>query len=990
MTSKVNVASPAPNKKLAAARNLSSPAPSLGADSDVEAVAVDVKKLQIVEPPTPTMTPQPALAVAALGNVETEQDVTKVVEQVVAHIKNDGTLLVKDDIVASITQALVQPTPKKDSKGYKKQAGLQLVDKLWAIPSLRPALFTLLPVLMETLADKATPVRTLAETVVGEVFAQVPEEMTRDLVIQVLKVIADNSTKWNTKEFALKSLSGVLVSNERRKEHLRRLLPAIVPVVADAFHDSKEQVQAAARDALTAILALLTNPDLVNILPQIHATIADPTKVTQAIHALGSTTFVSEVDSNTLTVLVPILYRGLKEGVTVIKRKAAVIIGTLSKLVDNDVTVLPFVPVLVPGLEHVKDEISDPEARATVNKCYDTLIKVAGAARESGKEALPAVTASYTDEELATVNKIGGFIKNIVGDEAWTQPYVTFFSHQAFGLLQHDAMEHDPDSETKAAEDQEWKDSLTPLIALMPNKDKFVAELHKACEPLRSAVIHGIDPAHEETGEVVCDCEFSLAYGARILLNRTRLVLRKGARYGIVGANGSGKTTLLRAIENEQVEGFPPKSELRTWMVTHEIDPRFQDVSVVEFVTKDPEFTHLNAEEVEAKLREVGFDDEMLSKNVGSLSGGWRMKLALVKARLFKADIYLYDEPSNHLDKNHVQWLKDQMTGHEAAHETSMVISHDSGLLDAVCTNIIHFENFKLKNYVGNLSAFARHKPEAKTYFDLSGTEEKFLLPAPGFLEGVKTKDKSILKVSNVSYSYPGSSKKQLNNVTFQCSLNSRVAVLGPNGAGKSTLIKLLVGEMEPDSGNVARHPNLRIGYLSQNALSHLEAHGDRTPNQYIQERYKTGEDAEELNRSGRIISADEQAQMDQVHVIDGVKRKVDEVIRRRKLKNSYEYEVSFIGCSSADNQWIPRADLEKMGFAKKVQEVDAREAAQAGLLRPLTQREIESHLVQCGLDPEVATHSRISGLSGGQRIKTVLAGSTWCTYICSLFLNFC
>merc|ERR1712093_619586 len=90
------------------------------------------------------------------------------------------------------------------------------------------------------------------------------------------------------------------------------------------------------------------------------------------------------------------------------------------------------------------------------------------------------------------------------------------------------------------------------------------------------------------------------------------------------------------------------------------------------------------------------------------------------------------------------------------------------------------------------------------------------------------------------------------------------------------------------------------------------------------------------------------------------------------------EYEVSFKGLSSSENMWLPRDELIRRGFEKKVQEVDSREAQKAGLLRPLVRKEIESHFTDFGLEPEFTTHNTMRGLSGGQKVKVVLAAATW------------
>ncbi|KAG1404625.1 hypothetical protein G6F60_004193 [Rhizopus arrhizus] len=362
---------------------------------------------------------------------------------------------------------------------------------------------------------------------------------------------------------------------------------------------------------------------------------------------------------------------------------------------------------------------------------------------------------------------------------------------------------------------------------------------------------------------------------------------------------------------------------------------------------------------------------------IGELSGGWKMKLALARAMLMNADILLLDEPTNHLDVVNVAWLENYLLGLKTV--TSIIVSHDSGFLDHVCSDIIHYEpNYKLKRYKGNLSEFVRKVPRAASYYSLEASQIKFSFPEPGFLEGIKTKERAILKMKNVDFQYPGSDRKQLIDISMQCSLASRVAVIGPNGAGKSTLIKLLTGEIESEIGTVWKHPNLRIAYVAQHAFHHIEQHLDKTPNEYIQWRYATGEDREELDKNDRMNGEANKKVMEQVFVIDGEKRVIEEIVGRRKLKQSYEYEVSWVGRSSVDNTWISRQKLEDMGFGKKIAEVDSAEAAKMGLNRPLTAKEIEKHLTEVGLEAEFATHSRIRGLSGGQKVKLVIGAAMW------------
>jgi elongation factor 3 len=312
-----------------------------------------------------------------------------------------------------------------------------------------------------------------------------------------------------------------------------------------------------------------------------------------------------------------------------------------------------------------------------------------------------------------------------------------------------------------------------------------------------------------------------------------------------------------------------------------------------------------------------------------------------------------------------------------------MIVSHDSGFLDSVCTGIIHYENRKLKKYKGNLSKFVEQYPAGRSYYELSAAAFSFKFPEPGFLDGVKSKDKALIKLAQIDFAYPGQEKPTIRNMSCQVSLNSRVAVVGPNGAGKSTLIKVLTGETLPTGGNVTTHPNVRVAYVAQHAFHHVEQHLDKTPNEYIRWRYQYGEDREMANKATRKLTEEEEAQMKKVvqWEINGKVEKllIDDFYGRRKAKRSFEYEVQWVGRTYEDNSWIARETLEDWGFGKILQIFDDKEAAKAGAwTRALTAVEVEKHLGDLGLDAEFATHNRIRGLSGGQKVKVVLAAAMW------------
>lgn len=472
---------------------------------------------------------------------------------------------------------------------------------------------------------------------------------------------------------------------------------------------------------------------------------------------------------------------------------------------------------------------------------------------------------------------------------------------------------------------------------------------------------------------VLCDCEFSLAYGAKILLNRTKMKLIKGGRYGICGANGCGKSTLMKAIVNDQVDGFPKSDVLKRIYVEHDIDGSQAETPVLEFI-RACNLACMEAESLQA-LHAVGFTDERLTTPVGSLSGGWKMKLALARAMMQHPDILLLDEPTNHLDTTNVAWLVDYLN--HLTDTTCLIVSHDSGFLDAVCTHIIHYDTLKLYTYKGNLAAFVEKNPQARSYYELGATPVKFKLAEPGFLDGVKTKDKSILKMNGVSFSYTGAEPFIVNDASVYVSLSSRVGCIGANGAGKSTLIKMLTGEIEPTRGTVWKHPNLRIAYVAQNAFHHIEQHLNMTANEYIRWRYATGEDRESENKVTRKITDEERVKIEAKLVHNGVKRQFEKIVGRKKLRKTYEYEVKWM--NDEITTYLERDELISLGFEKYVNEFDMKEAAALGLmLKPLTQANVEKHLADLGLDAEVATHNRILGYSGGQKVRLVIGAATW------------
>ncbi|KAL2259563.1 hypothetical protein VTK26DRAFT_6715 [Humicola hyalothermophila] len=751
-------------------------------------------------------------------------------------------------------------------------------------------------------------------------------------------------------------------------------VPDLIPVVSEAMWDTKKEVKERAYKTMEKVCQLIVNRDIERFIPELIKCIAKPENVPETVHLLGATTFVTEVQEPTLALMVPLLDRGLAERDTAIKRKSAVIVDNMCKLVDDPNIVAPFLPKMMPGLQKNYENLADPEAREKTKQALDTLIRVGNVV--DGK--IPEV------RNHGDIPTIMGHLKEVLGAK-----HAAAFDKFA-PVLEYAAAIAGQLVDEKVTDAASWAESVKPYITVVVGD----AESQGVVDALRKrATPGGADDEEveddEEEGEDLCNCTFSLAYGAKILLNQTSLRLKRGQRYGLCGPNGSGKSTLMRAINNEQVEGFPKQSEVKTVFVEHDLDAADTEMTTIDWTMKKLGEAGVSTtqEEVEKRLNEFGFTEPMIKGQITALSGGWKMKLALCRAVFEAPDILLLDEPTNHLDVKNVKWLEEYLINSPC---TSIIVSHDSGFLDNVCQHIIHYERFKLKRYKGNLKEFVRRVPAAKSYYELGASELEFTFPEPGYLEGVKTKAKAILRANKMSFQYPGTSKPQLSDITFQCSLGSRIAVIGPNGAGKSTLINVLTGELIPTEGEIYQHENIRIAYIKQHAFAHIDNHLDKTPSEYIQWRFQTGEDRETMDRANKIITeADEQA-MNKIFKIDNTQRRVIGIHARRKFKNSYEYECSFalgenvgqknerwVPMMTADNAWIPRNEL-LASHQKLVAEVDMKEALASGQFRPLVRKEIEAHCANFGLDAELVSHSRMRGLSGGQRVKVVLAACSW------------
>lgn len=894
-------------------------------------------------------------------------DAKKEAQEIASKILEEPSMTVVEEWkIIEVLKSLSKP---KNSPIVRESALLivqQLALKLGGQSPKESHLVQFIPSVFDFFADKDKNIVKAAKQTIDTLYGTFPVEALASVVIDELLSYLKSSAKWNSKLPAL-SIFDKLV-DDVPADLLELKFVTAVPVLTDLATDFKPELAAQGLKSLKKFVKVLDNLDLQNKYDLIVDTLADPKKVTECIKNLSSVTFVAEVTEPALSLLVPILDKSLKMSSSSNDqlRQTVTVTENLTRLVNNKREIETFIPILMPSVEKVVNNASLPEVRELGARALAVL-------KEAENEQTDGKFHGRITHEQATA-----FLsENLSEDVQPVSEYLLLGELETsyLGLIvQSDANVND------------WKRLIEYLdlsideseIITSELKTKYIDEVLANLKHLFTETSTRSDDDDEGAIEIV-NADFSLAYGSRMLLNKTTLRLLKGHRYGLCGRNGAGKSTLMRAISKGQLEGFPSPDELRTCFVEHRLQGEEGEMDLVTFIASDPELSSVSRDDIASALKRVGFPDERLEQHVGSLSGGWKMKLELARAMLMKADILLLDEPTNHLDVANVAWLQNYLI--ENTDITSLIVSHDSGFLDAVCTDIIHYENKKLAYYKGNLSEFVKVKPEGKSYYTLTDSLVKMAFPPPGILSGVKSNTRSIARMSHVTFSYPGAAKPSLVDVSCSLSLSSRVAILGPNGAGKSTLIKLLTGETIPNEGKVEKHPNLRIGYIAQHALQHVEQHKEKTANQYLQWRYRFGDDREVLLKESRKISEEEKEIMEKkLDVGDGQgPRMIEALVGRQKLKKSFQYEVKWRHFLPKYNSWVPREYLLEQGFDKLIQKFDDHEASREGLgYRELTPTVIRKHFEDVGLDGDIADHTPMGSLSGGQLVKVVIAGAMW------------
>eukprot|EP00808_Paulinella_micropora_P004834 g38074.t1 len=842
------------------------------------------------------------------------------------------------------------------------------------ISTNQKAFFSFIPqfkLALDCIGDKTKHVAQAGEELVKAFLDKMNPNCLKPVLEQLF--IVCSSAKAEQKRLTLiKELS------EKHQRQMGQCMKDCIPEVAREAHNIDSGVCKAAMDALKSLCARCKNPDVVPLVPTLLQALEKPDMVKDCVHKLASTTFVEIVDLPTLAIINPILISGFRSKDTAVSRGAARIVENLATLVEDPGDLDPFMPTLLPLMEGAAKDISHPEARKVCQQACDVL---------KSKYSQPPLATMVKYSEVSAA--FGEVLKsqNITETED-NKKFITYAA-EILTMVNQCATADEPTGEEALSQ------NMTPILSCFADKKTTNALCADIMEKALRRVAAEEAEEEKEDAELLCDCDFSLAFGNNVLLRKTKLTLHRGKRYGLIGKNDCGKTSMMKAIADHRVEGFPSEDEMKCIYVETDIPVDFADMKVLDYMqaNEDIKKAGIKREQIAEELSKVGFvkgAPASLEHTVGTLSGGWRMKLALTRAMLLKADILLMDEPTNHLDKFNKTWVEDYLANLDGV--TCMFVSHDSAFLDKLATNMIHIDKHRLHYYKGNLSAFVVKVPSAKAFFELKSEKIKFKFPNPGALQGITSKGKAVVKMENISFTYPGAAKPQLNHVTIQVSLGSRVACVGVNGAGKSTMIKLLTGELLPDegSGKVWSHPNVRIGYIAQHAFYYIEQHPDKTANEYIRWRYMNGNDREETKKIANVVTAEEEKEMKkpielsvknpETGLAQKIKIQIDRLTegrRTNKAEKDQEYQVQLV--NSQTTMWVLRKILEKHGWEKVLKEVDQRIATREAMFAtPLTTQNVQKHCEEVGLEPEFSTHVPLNSLSGGQKVKAVLAASLW------------
>ncbi|GGE04861.1 glycosyl transferase family 1 [Aureimonas endophytica] len=440
--------------------------------------------------------------------------------------------------------------------------------------------------------------------------------------------------------------------------------------------------------------------------------------------------------------------------------------------------------------------------------------------------------------------------------------------------------------------------------------------------------------------------------GKQIVFIEASAALQRGEKIGLVGPNGAGKTTLFRMITGEElpdegqvsidrgvtigyfsqdvgdmagrsavievIDGVGPVSALAAEMAELEAamaDPDRADEMdeiIARYGDVQGRYDELDGYALDGRAREVldglGFSQAMMDGDVGKLSGGWKMRVALAKILLMRPDIMLLDEPSNHLDLESLIWLEGFLKGFDGA---VLMTSHDREFMNRIVTKIIEIDGGALTSYSGDYEFYRQQRAIAEVQQQAQFERQQAMLAKEeAFIERFKARASHAAQVQSrvkkldkierveppkrqqtVRFEFQPAPRSGEDVATvksvckrygdrtiyealdFQVRRRERWCVMGVNGAGKSTLLKLIAGTSEPDSGTVTRGPSVKMGYFAQHSMEVLD--GERTVLQSLEDSFPQagqaplralagcfGFSGDEVEKKCRVLSGGEKARL--------------------------------------------------------------------------------------------------------------------------------
>jgi ATPase subunit of ABC transporter with duplicated ATPase domains len=393
----------------------------------------------------------------------------------------------------------------------------------------------------------------------------------------------------------------------------------------------------------------------------------------------------------------------------------------------------------------------------------------------------------------------------------------------------------------------------------------------------------------------------SQQHGNQILFVEASAVVNRGEKVGLVGPNGAGKSTLFRLVMREEepdegqvsvdrgvtvghfsqdvgemagrsalsetMDGAGPVSAVAAELhdLEHALaDPERADEMddlVERFGLVQARFDELGGYALESRAREIlaglGFTTEMMDGDVGSLSGGWKMRVALARILLMRPDAMLLDEPTNHLDLESLIWLEHFLQGYAGA---IFMTSHDREFMNRIVTKVIEIDGGELNSYSGNYDLYERERAIADQHQQAAYDRQQATLKKElAFIERFKARashaaqvQSRVKKLDKIEKVEPPKRRKTVifefraatrsgedvakltgvkkgygsrviyDGLDFLVRRGERWCVLGVNGAGKSTLLKLIAGESAADAGQVVVGASVKMGYFAQHAMEVL------------------------------------------------------------------------------------------------------------------------------------------------------------------------